>query len=472
MNKTKTNYLIHILSLIGLLYCFFSIDTHAFAEDINESEFFPAKYTELGSGMMDYAGISDLKANNLNNGFMTDKTTHISLDISATNIYLIQVSTEYGFSVIISNVHQGQNFFEIERGLEPGINYTITVHTFTTRFQVATFEVVEHEEVSVTPPKLDVVDSRTVNITGTADAGNIVSVSIGGELYRSLADSENRFSITLEKPFPAGTLIEAYATNLNDNKSEIVYSIVQPANIRPPELDVVDESTTVITGNADSGDNVSVRIGGELYRTVADSNNRFSIALEKSFPAGTGIEAFTTNKFGETSETIYSVVQSTTNFLLGVNRILSVDSVITGQTIPNIRLEADVVSNTKGHIFEGTSDSYGNFSIDLRGYTYKAGTEITVTAFKSNGDTKTQKLIVYPAAPSINSVRWTDLYISGRGEAGAVVYIKIDGNEYSGNVDLAGNFLIPVSGLKIGSLLQAYQISNGIKSDMIEFFIQ
>lgn len=240
-----------------------------------------------------------------------------------------------------------------------------------------------------------------------------------------------------------------------------------------PRINEITDQDRTVTGTATPNTTVYLTIGVDKYRGTVSADGSFKINLDTTYTAGTGVEVYVVNDSGIKSDNALTIVKGA-NGMLGVNPIYSSDSTITGKTIPNVLVEASVDNNKeRARIFEGTSDSQGYFTIDMRGRTYPAGTQITVTALKNDGTKLSKLVIVYPRTPSVNTINVNDTVITGSADPNATLEVLINNvDKYRTTVDTAGNFRVVVDPLRIGDKLSIYQESNGIKSEVVTLVVK
>lgn len=246
----------------------------------------------------------------------------------------------------------------------------------------------------------------------------------------------------------------------------------EPASEKPKINEITDKDRT-ISGTATPNTTIYATVGVDKYKGTVSSSGAYVINLDTTYPAGTGVEIYTVNNTGVKSESAIAIVKGS-NDMIGVNPIYSSDSIITGKTIPNVLVEASVDnSSERARIYDGTSDSQGYFTIDMRGKTYPAGTQITLTAFKSDGTKISKLVIVYPRIPSVNTINISDTVITGSADPNATIEVLInDTDRYRTTVDAAGNFRVSVDPLKLGDKVSVYQESNGIMSDKVTIIVK
>lgn len=243
-------------------------------------------------------------------------------------------------------------------------------------------------------------------------------------------------------------------------------NILSAVELEPPSLDVVLDTDKVVTGKGMANKKIIITLGTEKYTSYIDANGKFAINLDTTFQVGTGITAYIEDENGKQSGKVVYVVQKGA-ILVGVNKVVSSDTEVSGHTDPNTLVEV-AVNNTKMHIYEGVSDSSGYFKVSMNGNHYPARTAIKVIAKSSSQTSEPLNIIVYPKKVTINTVVEGDTYLKGKADENAMVYLLIGENKYEVSADGVGNFSTDVSKLVQGDRIIAYQISNEIKSDEIE----
>ncbi|MEI5994754.1 Ig-like domain-containing protein [Candidatus Enterococcus mansonii] len=353
------------------------------------------------------------------------------------------------------------------------VTYSVTDKNNLTTTKTINVTVFKPEAEHLEKPTIDTVTEKDTLVTGTAVPNTSINIIIGQEKYRNTVSESGKFSIQLERAYPAGTSIEAFVENEQGNRSESVYSKVQPVQteLKKPVINEITDKDTVVTGSAEPNTQIDLIMGIDKYREKVRSDGTFSITLDQSYPAGTGVEAFITDEKGNKSESTKTIVKSA-NDEIGINPIYTSDSIITGKTIPNAKIEVSI-ENMRARIYEGTSDSKGDFVIDMNGKTYPAATQVEVTVFFPDGTKKSKKVIVYPKIPSVNTINELSRELTGTADPNATIKVSSsNGLYFIGEADASGNFRLPVRGLKQGDILSVYQTSNGIDSDVITITVQ
>lgn len=454
------------ISLGGLYMFEKTLGTTVYAQDMVEvanKEELENIYVYDKSGHWDSFWLTGIYGNNTKYSMATTNTTKLAIFTTYNGSFIAHLHTPDG--QYLEFTQESDNLYTIELDssfLKANHTYSILIN----RIGICSFDVVEapiQQEITITAA------DRTVSLNSTFDylAGVSAFDWTGKDIsdyitYRGAVDT----SIPGDYPVTYAVIYEG----ISASKTVIVTVEEASTAVTPPALEIIDDQTTIVRGTGPMNSTIRLQIGTEIYETQVATDGSFEIRLEKPFAAGTGIVAYAINNEGLESERVYAIVEESTEFLLGVNKILTTDTMITGITIPNSSVKVSI-DNNRAHIFEGTSDANGAFSINLKGYRYPAGTDVTITVTNKNGVSKSETVIIYPAAPLVNVITATDAYVTGTGEPNAIVYITINGTLFQGQVDEAGNFLIPVSGLSVGANVGVYQISNGIKSDTINLTV-
>lgn len=427
----------------------------------------------------------ELLGNQLSNShYVTTKTTELSIVRRVTNDYSFEM-------VLLDSRDQALTRGMIQRGkdrvtlsvprnsLQANKEYAIGVNernawgTVTGIYKIAYFTVDSATETHQ-PPKITAFDRTIEKDTPHFNIMEGVRAidEVGNDITSAIKVS-GQVDTGKEGTYPVSYSV----TDKNGLSTVKKINITVKGSIvglLPPTLDVVTSTDLVVTGRGMSEALIYVILGTEVYRETITADGEFEIKLEKSFPVGTGITAYIVDEQGNQSEKNYAVVQSG-SLAIGVNRIVSSDTEVTGKTKPNAQVEVEVKnelgSGIKAHIFEGVSDETGKFTVSLNGHTYEASTPITVLA-KSNGQTSTPvSVIVYPKKVTINTVASGDTVITGQGDKNAMIHLSISGVTYDVQANSAGNYTRTILPLQKEDKIIAYQTSNNIISDKIELIV-
>jgi len=123
-------------------------------------------------------------------------------------------------------------------------------------------------------PVINAVTNKATTISGKADIGSVLSITIGTRKYVQSNPKKN-FSVQLLRAFVAGTKVTVYVT-LKNIKSKITTTYVVPFT---PVVQAVKTNDTKVTGQATKGSVVTVKFGQTTYRSKADLKGAFSIKI-------------------------------------------------------------------------------------------------------------------------------------------------------------------------------------------------
>ncbi len=330
-------------------------------------------------------------------------------------------------------------------------------------------------------------NSATPTIMGTADAGNTVTVVVGGATYSTTADGSGDWSIDTSVDTPtSGSFApdvngdnEVVATasngscNTSDTSSnELTIDTTAPAT---PTItsQTTNDTTPTLTGTAEAGTTVTVVIDGVTFTTTADGSGDWSIDTGSDTPTAGG--PFMGLSEGDYDIAITSTDGSGNSTSDGSTNELTIDttapatptitSQTTNDTTPTLTGTAEA-GNTVTVVIDGvtfttTADGSGDWSIDTGTDTPTAGGpftgmlegdyEIAVTSTDGAGnntsDGSANELTIdttAPATPTITSQTTNDTTptLTGTAEAGTTVTVVIDGVTFTTTADGSGDWSI------------------------------
>ena len=468
----KKHISILLLGMLSLLISVLTFTIVGSAQQIEYSEY------NIVKDFQQFSGIDltlKLEGNNLSNdGHATNQTSSLSLsnDSVLNDVFLLEENSRvigrWEFN------EEDQSTLLLEKRLKPGIIYQIVQNHNGDKTSVGYFTAKKGELTNLSP--VIIASSRTVVMndpTFNIMEGVLAYDGDGNDITSKVT---YKGEVDLSK---SGVYTIVYTVIANNG-----LSAVQSANITvetgaspltPPVLDPVAATDATITGTASYsvGAKVYVILGTnqDIYREDVKENGSFIIPLDRTYPKGTSITAYVADAQGNKSSEIYAVVQEGA-VLVGVNRIESSDTIITGYTNPGADIEVDVNNNlTRDHLYFGVADSKGKYSIDMKGKNYPAGTKIVVTA-TLNGVSGSETVIVYPKKVSIGTVNIGSNVISGKADPDAKVHLIVNSKEYTFDADPGGSFFgILDIALESNDQITAYQISNNIESESITFIL-
>ncbi|UOE55148.1 Ig-like domain-containing protein [Cytobacillus oceanisediminis] len=302
-------------------------------------------------------------------------------------------------------------------------------------------------------PTVNKVNDQAAAVTGAAEKGSEVTVKIGTESWKGMANTEGQFSITIPKQ-KAGTIIEVSAKDAAGNVSAAAKVTVVDETAPPaPMVDKVTDQSTAVTGSTEKGSEVLVVIGTGIWEVLANSEGQFLITIPKQ-KAGTLIEVSAKDAAGNRSEaTKVTVVDETAPAAPTVNKVTDQATAVTGSAEKGAEVTVKIGTGS----WKGTANTEGQFSIEIP--KQKAGTVIEVTAKDEAGNvSEAAKVTVMdetaPAAPTVNKVTDQSTAVTGSAERGAEVTVKIGTGSWKGMADTEGKFSITIPKQKAGTIVE------------------
>jgi Bacterial Ig domain len=280
------------------------------------------------------------------------------------------------------------------------------------------------------PEVYEVGDNDTV-VTGTAESGSIVTVKAGNTVLGTAETRYNSFSVIITKQ-KAGTKLTLTAKDTAENVSAITEVIVKDKTApEKPVVNEVGDSDTKVTGTAEPGSTVTVKVEGAipLGYTTALENGEFTIVINKQY-AGMRLYVSAKDAAGNVSEsTVVTVVDKTAPGKPVVNSVDDNDVVVTGTAEPG-----STVTVKKGLTVLGTANASGTGAFSVEIAKQSAGVKLSVIAEDSAGYTSgvTEVTVLdktAPATPTVNTVDDNDTKVTGKAEAGSAIVVKVGTKE-------------------------------------------
>ncbi|RIO91275.1 YSIRK-type signal peptide-containing protein [Staphylococcus gallinarum] len=343
----------------------------------------------------------------------------------------------------------------------------------------------------VTPPKEPVVYpilSFSQGVAGLSEPDALITVKLpSGELLKGKADNNGYYMVHWKDGFElqGGEIIEVFATDAAGNDSTIVRSTV--IDRTPPEEPTVNEITSeskVISGNTEPLATIIVEAAYKPTLTVeADQNGNFTLQLPKDYglQGGEQLKVISMDKEGNQSDVLrVSVTDVTPPKSPLIDEITSESKAITGKAEPLSIIEVNILNGTK---IKGKADGFGNFIILLPdNMKLNGGETIEAIATDTSGNaSKPTRLTVVdntpPSIPTVNDLTSEDTMITGTGEVGSTVSVKLpDGTVLKKLVDNKGQYTIELPNkvkFKGGESLQVIAIDKaGNQSAALEIIVE
>ncbi|WP_318587611.1 Ig-like domain-containing protein [Enterobacter hormaechei] len=357
-------------------------------------------------------------------------------------------------------------------------------------------------------------------ISGTvvnAEAGNTVTVSVGGHNYTATVQSDLTWSVSVaESVLTAlgnGDLtVTASVTNGVGNSGSGERDITIDANLPGLRVDTVagDDvinsiehgQNLIITGSSDgltAGTALTVTVNGKTYAATVLADGTWSAAIPSADLSALAAGTVTVNVEGQSSAgnpvTInHDVTVDLANVAISIDAIASddvinasergADLVLSGTTA-NVEENQTVTITFGGKSYTATVDAEGKWtatvpSADLAGLKDgDASVQVSVTNVNGNSASAGREYSVDATAPSVTintiatddilnaSEAQSDLAISGTStaEAGQTVTVSLNGKDYTTTVSANGSWTLNVpaadlAGLTDGSVTVTASVSD------------
>ncbi|XKE94012.1 Ig-like domain-containing protein [Metaplanococcus flavidus] len=305
-------------------------------------------------------------------------------------------------------------------------------------------------------PTADEVTDKSTSVSGTGELAAMISVKVGAnEIAASTVDETGKFTVSIPRQ-KAGTVLNITAADKAGNVSAA--TSVTVIDVTAPSAPVVDEVTdqsTFVTGSGEVAALISIKAGTKEIGTAtvgSDGKYKATIALQK---AGTVVNVTATDKAGNVSiTTAVTVSDVTAPSAPVIDKVSDKSTSVTGTA----EIGALIIVKS-GYTELGTSavKDDGSYSVTIS--KQKAGTKISVTATDKTGHvSEAASITVFdataPDAPKVDEVTDQSTSVTGLGEIGALISVKVGTNEIgTAKVDSLGKFSVVIVKQKAGSKL-------------------
>ncbi|EPE4063279.1 Ig-like domain-containing protein [Enterobacter hormaechei] len=357
-------------------------------------------------------------------------------------------------------------------------------------------------------------------ISGTvvnAEAGNTVTVSVGGHNYTATVQSDLTWSVSVpESVLTAlgnGDLtVTASVTNGVGNSGSGERDITIDANLPGLRVDTVagDDvinsiehgQNLIITGSSDgltAGTALTVTVNGKTYAATVLADGTWSAAIPSADVSALAAGTVTVNVEGQSSAgnpvaINHDVTVDLANVAISIDAIASddvinaaergADLVLSGTTA-NVEENQTVTITFGGKSYTATVDAEGKWtatvpSADLAGLKDgDASVQVSVTNVNGNSASAGREYSVDATAPSVTintiatddilnaSEAQSDLAISGTStaEAGQTVTVSLNGKDYTTTVSANGSWTLNVPAADLAGLSDGSVTVNASVSD-------
>ncbi|MFP5108537.1 Ig-like domain-containing protein [Neobacillus sp. C211] len=319
-----------------------------------------------------------------------------------------------------------------------------------------TTTVVVRDVTAPEKPVVNEVTDKDTSVIGQAEAGSKVEVKVNGSVIGTgITGEDGQYKVTISAQ-KAGTELVIIATDKVGNVSETTTIVVK--DVTAPEKPVVNEVTdkdTTVTGQAEAGSKVEVKVNGSVIGTgTAGEDGQYKVTISAQ-KAGTELVIVATDKAGNVSETTTVVIRDVTAPEKAVvNEVTDKDTSVTGKAEAGSKVEVKVNDSVIG---TGTVGEDGQYKVTISAQ--KAGTELVIIATDKAGNVSETTTVVVrdvtaPDKPAVNEVTDKDTTVIGQVEAGSKVEVKVNGSvNGTGTAGEDGQYKVTITAQKAGTEL-------------------
>jgi glucan-binding YG repeat protein len=243
----------------------------------------------------------------------------------------------------------------------------------------------------------------------------------------------------------------------DDAFTNVKVTVVERDRTPPPNpiVDEVTENTTTITGSAEAGSHIEIKVGDEVIGSgTADEEGSFSIDIPQQ-AAHTELVITAADEWGNVSEaSTVTVIDVTAPSKPIVDEVTDASTTVTGEA----ESESFISVMANGNEI-GTTQSRADRTFSVEIPSQPASTELTVTAVDSTGNMSESVIVVVkdvtpPSKPTVHQVYSDSTVVTGTGEPGAAIEVKRDGDVVgSGQVDKNGDYSVVIPLQEAGTKL-------------------
>ncbi|WP_227937210.1 Ig-like domain-containing protein, partial [Alkalihalobacillus deserti] len=279
-------------------------------------------------------------------------------------------------------------------------------------------------------PMVDEITDQTTAVTGQAEAGSTVTVKAGeNELGSAVVKADGTYHVEIAKQ-AVGTQVEVTATDEAGHVSEAtIVIVVDQTAPEAPEVEGVTEETTTVTGQAEAGTTITVKVGENvLGSAVVKADGTYHVEIAKQ-AAGTQVEVTATDEAGHVSEaTTVIVVDQTAPEAPEVEEVTDQTTAVTGQAEAGSTITVKAGENVLG---SAVVKADGTYHVEIA--SQAAGTQVEVTATDEAGHVSEATIVIVvdqtaPEAPMVDEITDQSTAVTGQAEAGSTVTVKAGEN--------------------------------------------
>ncbi|MFS9120468.1 Ig-like domain-containing protein, partial [Streptococcus salivarius] len=319
-------------------------------------------------------------------------------------------------SKVSAKADQDGNFSVPVSGLEEGKTVSVTATDNAGNTSDATTVTVAKTADTTAPdaPVVNLVKAGDTAVTGTAEAGSTVEVTLpDGSKVSAKADQDGNFSVPVSG-LKEGDTVSVTATddagNTSNPTSVTVGKGTDTTAPSAPVVNPVKAGTTAVTGTAEAGSTVVVMLpDGSKVSAKADQDGNFSVPVS-GLKEGDTVSVTATDDAGNTSNptsvTVGKGTDTTAPSAPVVNPVKAGTTAVTGTAEAGSTV---VVMLPDGSKVSAKADQDGNFSVPVSGL--KEGDTVSVTATDDAGNTSSSTSVtvgkgidkIAPSAPVVTT---------------------------------------------------------------------
>jgi len=324
----------------------------------------------------------------------------------------------------------------------------------------------------VTPPSVPTINPVTnlefnpgyIAVSGTSDLETWVTISNDSEDLGSTYTKEDGTYGLFVPAQPAGTILTIRAHDHSGNWSDSITTEVE--DVTPPEIPTVDsvnDQSTVVTGQAEKDETISVYKGNvEVSSGESNADGSFSVTIPKQ-KAGIYLTVFATDSKNRSGFPAYVTVQDATAPSSPV-----IDSVTDQSTKLTGKAEAEskiIVRKGTEIIAQGTTEANGVFTISIPKQKLSTKLYVSATDLAGNRSGETEVSVsdgTPPEKPSVDEVSDQSTRVVGTAEASSKIEVHKEGQLLAQGVTSAqGSFSIEIPKQQAGIKLLVTAIDAG-----------
>jgi hypothetical protein len=229
-------------------------------------------------------------------------------------------------------------------------------------------------------PTVNTVTDKSKEVSGIAEAGATVTVTIGTKKYTAEkpADSKGSYKVTIPQQ-KAGVKISVTAIDAAKNGSSArVVTVLDKTAPSLPTVNAVSDKTKEVSGKTEAGATATVAIGTKKYTSKpADAKGYYKVTIPVQ-KAGTKVYVTVKDKAGNVSASKYTVVLDKTapGAPTVKTKVKSTTKEVTGTAEAYAAITIKVGKTVIG---SGTADKKGSYKVKIKAQKKKIVLSVTAT---------------------------------------------------------------------------------------------